>query len=154
MNGGKGLEIDAVWKKREKETWWTVWDLGNTGRHLLLQVFANHLSITAVLSLMLIISQGIQKPTSEGSVLDIKYKRMKTTEWKLSWVWAALCLQVAVCVRNLPGLDLWWRGDWTDSGLQRSPGPDGAHAYVGMILIFLLLLSNIRVNASFSRKSV
>lgn len=26
-----------------------MWDLGNTGRHLLLQVFANHLSITAVL---------------------------------------------------------------------------------------------------------
>ena len=27
-----------------------MWDLGKTGRHSLLQVFANHLSITAVLS--------------------------------------------------------------------------------------------------------
>lgn len=46
------------------------------------------------------------------------------------------------CIRNLSGLDLWWRGDWTDLVHREAwSHPDGAHAYTVMIIIFLPLLS-------------
>lgn len=107
MNGGECLEINVVWRKNWKsnERW-----RGELRKDL---NASNDTGFWKSLEPWLTAPKNNRK--WGNSEVDIGRRApgyQNTREWKhrmkFSWVWAELCFQVAVCVRHLSGLDLWW----------------------------------------------
>lgn len=145
----RAWKIDAVWKKRAKSV--------NVGPRRTAGIAAAGLRKFIWHHCSNNHKSGNSEADTRGKSAGHQIQENKNHRVKAQLgLGSALCFQVAACIRNLSGLTcaVRWLNHWST---EIASGPDmlsGGQCLRGDDPNLLLLLSNIRVNASFSRKSV